>query len=755
MQNGIRVRIFGDDSDLKKTLGDSAKRIAKWSAVAATAAAVGGAALVKSGLENVDAQAKLAKQLNTTSADLAKVKRAFDLAGVSQEQLRSGTRALTNRLSQAAQGTGPAADAFEKLGLSLEYVSSLPLSEKIDAINTALNNNVDENERAAIAAKIYGEEAALAIAKIDPNTIRRAGKEVEALGAAFSEIDAKKVEDANDALGALKLAAGGVRDRFTIELADAITAVAESIKEEFTEAGTDMQTAIKSAANASIEAFATILEGAGGILSFIDNNKELTQFGVLGYIVFGTKGGLLGAAIGATFSIIKENLADVGVSVNDAEHQARRFLNVQEDIAKQEFIIQRRRDSADPDAIYDQFNPDPVAAAVEELEKLKKIEAELQIGVDSNSESLEYFNALMSDSSGIAGTLSQGFRSAASALRDLQTSQDGIEITAEQEKLNNLLAMHQQYAKARQESGEDASKTDTERKTSFNVGEDPEVIAEQNKRDKMLAIYQDYATQRGASGENFRLTDLERQNAFNGAPDVTGQNPPDDANNKELEERLERLRESYMSERELIDSEEQGKLELLREARESGAILVKDYEDLKTNIEKDAADAREAIADQEMQNKLSMASSAFGNLSSLMESENKKMFEVGKVAALAQAAIDGYAAVASSYRAGALIGGPVVGAAFAATAGVAAAQNFANIANTSFGSKSAPSAPGGGSNPQVPQQQEQQHQQQSEPERVLRLERLDPSALVSGEVVNRLAEELVQYQKDGFNLVAS
>jgi len=659
MQNGIRVRIYGDDSDLKKTLGDSAKRIAKWSAVAATAAAVGGAALVKSGLENVDAQAKLAKQLNTTSADLAKVKRAFDLAGVSQEQLRSGTRALTNRLSQAAQGTGPAADAFEKLGLSLEYVSSLPLSEKIDAINTALNNNVDENERAAIAAKIYGEEAALAIAKIDPNTIRRAGKEVEALGAAFSEIDAKKVEDANDALGALGLAAGGVRDRFTIELAPAITAVAESIKEEFIDAGSDMQTAIKSAANASIEAFATLLEGAGTVLSFIDNNKDLTQFGVLGYIVFGKKGALIGSAIGATFSIIKEGLADVGVGVNDAEHQARRFLNVQEDIAKQEFIIQRRRDSADPDAIYDQFNPDPVAAAVKELERLKRVEAELQIGVDSNSESLEYFNALMSDSSGVAGTLSQGFMSAAAALRDLQTAQDD---TANSFKIPT--------------HGESMGDTPG----APDVAEDPEVIAEQNKRDKMLAIYQDYATQRGASGENFRMTDLERQKAFN-----------------EAQEELE-----------------------------------------------------EATGKQ----KLSMASSAFGNLSSLMESENKKMFEVGKVAALAQAAIDGYAAVASSYKAGAAIGGPVVGAAFAATAGVAAAQNFANIANTSFGSKSAPSAPGGGSNPQVPQQQEQQ-QQQSEPERVLRLERLDPSALVSGEVVNRLAEELVQYQKDGFNLVAS
>jgi len=653
MQNGIRVRIYGDDSDLKKTLGDSAKRIAKWSAVASTAAAVGGAALVKSGLENVDAQAKLAKQLNTTSADLAKVKRAFDLAGVSQEQLRSGTRALTNRLSQAAQGTGPAADAFEKLGLSLEFVNSLPLSEKIDAINTALNNNVDENERAAIAAKIYGEEAALAIAKIDPNTIRRAGKEVEALGAAFTEIDAKKVEDANDALGALGLAAGGVRDRFTIELAPAITAVAESIKEEFIDAGSDMQTAIKSAANASIEAFATLLEGAGTVLSFIDNNKDLSQFGVLGYVIYGKKGALIGAGIGATFQIIKEGLASVGVGITDNEDKARRLAKVQEEIIDLEVNIQNRL------ARIGNASPEDrsafMASAQEAREDLREEQAALTREVNSSSESLDYFNEIMYGGTGAAATLGDGLQNVADKLRDLKTAQDEV-------------------------SGGQSTTETTNAISAPDVAEDPEVIAEQNKRDKMLAIYQDYATQRGASGENFRMTDLERQKAFN--------------------------------------------------------------------------DAQEELEEDTNKQKWNMANSAFGNLSSLMESENKKMFEVGKVAALAQAAMDGYAAVASSYRVGADIGGPVVGAAFAATAGVAAAQNFANIQNTSFGSKSAPSAPGGGSNPQVPQQQEQQ-QQQSEPERVLRLERLDPSALVSGEVVNRLAEELVQYQKDGFNLVAS
>jgi hypothetical protein len=68
------------------------------------------------GLQTVDAQAKLAQSLGTTVASIQTLERAGELAGVSMSGIEQATKDLTRRLSQAAAGTGPAADALDRLG---------------------------------------------------------------------------------------------------------------------------------------------------------------------------------------------------------------------------------------------------------------------------------------------------------------------------------------------------------------------------------------------------------------------------------------------------------------------------------------------------------------------------------------------------------------------------------------------------------------------------------------------------------------
>ena len=84
-------------------------RAAKFAAVAAAGAALAaGVAMVRSGLQTIDAQAKLAASLGTTVASMQVLERAGDLAGVSMGEVEQATVQLTRRLSQAASGTGPA-----------------------------------------------------------------------------------------------------------------------------------------------------------------------------------------------------------------------------------------------------------------------------------------------------------------------------------------------------------------------------------------------------------------------------------------------------------------------------------------------------------------------------------------------------------------------------------------------------------------------------------------------------------------------
>lgn len=82
--------------------------------------------------------------------------------------------------------------------------------------------------------------------------------------------------------------------------------------------------------------------------------------------------------------------------------------------------------------------------------------------------------------------------------------------------------------------------------------------------------------------------------------------------------------------------------------------------------------------------KLSISASMFANLSSLMSSKSKGLFAIGKAAAISGALIKGYSAVLNSYEKGTAIGGPILGAAFAATAGIATAVQIDRIQGSQF-----------------------------------------------------------------------
>jgi len=90
-----------------------------------------------------------------------------------------------------------------------------------------------------------------------------------------------------------------------------------------------------------------------------------------------------------------------------------------------------------------------------------------------------------------------------------------------------------------------------------------------------------------------------------------------------------------------------------------------------------------------------------GDLATLQKVNSKELMAIGKAAAIAQATIDGYAAVQGSYKVGAGIGGPVLGGVFAAAAGIATAANISKIAATPLAT-GIDSVPGIGANDNFP-----------------------------------------------------
>lgn len=205
------------------------RKVGVAAAAAVAAATAAGIAMVRSGLSSVDAQAKLAQSLGTTVASIQTLERAGELAGVSMSGIEQATKDLTRRLSQAAAGGGPAADALEWLGLTAGDLLALPLDQRVGAINAAIAAFVPVAERAAVAGQLFGEEGSIAMSRIDTATLRQATEDVRAFGVVVSEQDADRIERTNDAISRLGLVWRGLSNQLTVAAAPALEAVANAM----------------------------------------------------------------------------------------------------------------------------------------------------------------------------------------------------------------------------------------------------------------------------------------------------------------------------------------------------------------------------------------------------------------------------------------------------------------------------------------------------------------------------------------------
>ncbi|MDG9671793.1 hypothetical protein ONV78_28920 [Hahella sp. CR1] len=115
-----------------------------------------------------------------------------------------------------------------------------------------------------------------------------------------------------------------------------------------------------------------------------------------------------------------------------------------------------------------------------------------------------------------------------------------------------------------------------------------------------------------------------------------------------------------------------------------------------TESEKREKDKRKALGEAEHQERVSVMTGMLGNLSTLMETKSKKLFEIGKKLPSPTPWWQVYEAAVHSYNKGAQIGGPIVGAAFAATSVIAAAVQIQKLKSQKFGGSGTVSADRGG-----------------------------------------------------------
>ena len=226
-------RGFGKASRAMEIANARLARFARRAKIAAgimTAAAVAaGVSMVRSSLQTIDEQAKLAASLRTTTESMQVLSRAGDLAGVSMGEIEQATIQLTKRLSQAAAGTGPAVDALKQLHLSAADLEGLTVDIKIAAIQDAIAKFIPSAQQAAIASQIFGDRAGLIFTRIDSATLRQATQDVQDFGVAVSQSDAAQIERTNDALSRMGLLWRGISNQLAVAAAPALEAMANAM----------------------------------------------------------------------------------------------------------------------------------------------------------------------------------------------------------------------------------------------------------------------------------------------------------------------------------------------------------------------------------------------------------------------------------------------------------------------------------------------------------------------------------------------
>lgn len=195
----------------------------------ATAAAAAGTAIVlfaKSGIDDIDAQIKKARDYQLTLEELATLERAGGLAGVSIEEIDKIVKALTINL-----GKDTAAGLMKDIGLSISDLDKMGASDKLLAINKAIKDNIPASQQAATAAEIYGAKLGFVATRLDADTIKQANEEAKLFGVALGGLNTKAIELAADSFSKIDLAAEGAHKQISSGLAPVLYALGETTED--------------------------------------------------------------------------------------------------------------------------------------------------------------------------------------------------------------------------------------------------------------------------------------------------------------------------------------------------------------------------------------------------------------------------------------------------------------------------------------------------------------------------------------------
>ena len=213
------------------SIGTIGRQLAGFSAAAGAAGATIATAMVKSQLTAVEAISRTSDKLGIQTEQLVALQHAGKLSGVGVETMNMALQRMTRRLSEAGMGGGEALGAIKELGLDAERLSRLSPDMAFRDIAEAMSGVSNQSDRVRLAFKFFDSEGVSLVNTLQGGAaaIDAAAKETQALGQAFSNVDAAQVVAANNAMRRIQDSIGGVTRQLAIKLAPFIEAAANKM----------------------------------------------------------------------------------------------------------------------------------------------------------------------------------------------------------------------------------------------------------------------------------------------------------------------------------------------------------------------------------------------------------------------------------------------------------------------------------------------------------------------------------------------
>ncbi|TQV76675.1 hypothetical protein FLL45_01565 [Aliikangiella marina] len=258
------------------------KTVSKAFAGIALAVAVAFSAMYAEQAKAIDQLGKTSDKLGIATQELAGLRLAAELTGVSQNNLDMGLQRMTRRLSEAAAGTGEAKNAIKELGLDAQTLAKLSPDKAFREISVAMNQIPNQADRVRLAFKLFDTEGVNLVntLRLGKNGLAGAADEAEIFGLALTRIDVAKVEQANDQFTRIRAIGRGLAQQLTVQAAPAVGLLAEKFVGVAKEAG--------GMGNIAQMVITKIAGGVGMIGDFFNGLNAVWQGLKVGFVGFGT-----------------------------------------------------------------------------------------------------------------------------------------------------------------------------------------------------------------------------------------------------------------------------------------------------------------------------------------------------------------------------------------------------------------------------------------------------------------------------------